>query len=89
LIVDNVLIVFAISRAYDRVSWIFVQSMMRKMGFHEKLINLTGVCIINVKYQVFVNDDNIDLQNSGRGLQHVRPSIYVSFYYMCWVCTFS
>jgi hypothetical protein len=48
-IVDNVLIVFAISRAYDRVSLIFVQSMMRKMGFHEKRINLVGMCIINVK----------------------------------------
>jgi hypothetical protein len=35
-------------KAYDRVEWLFLENMMRKMGFHERWISLMMACATSV-----------------------------------------
>jgi hypothetical protein len=39
------------SKAYDRVEWIFLEMMMRKMGFDERWISRIMLCVSTVTYQ--------------------------------------
>ena len=40
------------SKAYDKVEWIFLEKVMRKLGFDERWINLMMVCVKTVSYSV-------------------------------------
>ena len=55
------------SKAYDRVEWAFLEDLMRKMGFNERWINLTMICLKIVTYSILLNGEP-------RGL--IQPSRY-------------
>jgi hypothetical protein len=48
-------------KAYDRVKWIFLENMMRRLGFAERWITLMMACISSVRYQVRFNSEDTDM----------------------------
>jgi hypothetical protein len=60
-------------KAYDRVEWIFLESMMHKMGFEEGWINLMMACVKSVRYQVRFNSEETDMFVPTRGLRQGDP----------------
>ena len=45
------------SKAYDRLEWVFLQRIMEKMGFHSTWIGWILECIKSVTYSVLVNGE--------------------------------
>ncbi|CAL1386851.1 unnamed protein product [Linum trigynum] len=43
-----------IAKAYDRVEWRFLESIMLKMGFHEDWVHLIMQCVTTVTYSALV-----------------------------------
>ncbi|KAM6600830.1 hypothetical protein CsatA_020439 [Cannabis sativa] len=53
------------SKAYDRVEWGFLESILRIMGFHERWIRLVLSCVNSVQYHVI---------NSGQRMGPIIPT---------------
>ena len=43
------------SKAYDRVEWIFLEQLMRKMGFHGRWVDLVMATVKSVSYSFLIN----------------------------------
>lgn len=43
------------SKAYDRVEWDFMETIMRRLGFHDRWVDLIMVCVQTVTYSVLIN----------------------------------
>ncbi|XP_019160065.1 PREDICTED: uncharacterized protein LOC109156681 [Ipomoea nil] len=68
------------AKAYDRVSWFFLVSVMRKMGFSEVWIDLVYRVVSNVWYSVIVNGVKEGFFTSSRGLRQgdpLSPSLFI------------
>jgi hypothetical protein len=60
-------------KAYDRVEWLFLENMMRKMGFDERWISLMMACVRSVRYQVRFNSEETESFIPTRGLRQGDP----------------
>jgi hypothetical protein len=60
-------------KAYDRVEWIFLENMMRKMGFQERWISLMMAFVTSVRYQVRFNSKDTNTFTLTRGLRQGDP----------------
>jgi hypothetical protein len=70
------------SKAYDRVEWLFLEKMMRKMGFAQRWIQLIMKCVTSVCYRIKINGEYTEPFKPQRGLAG-RPSISIPFHHMC------
>jgi hypothetical protein len=48
-------------KAYNRVEWVFLEKMMMKLGFAERLISVMMVCVSSVRYQVRFNSEDTNM----------------------------
>lgn len=61
------------SKAYGRVEWCFLESMMQRLGFHDQWISLIMECVTSVNYQVKVNGKLTYSFTPNRGLRKGDP----------------
>ncbi|XP_070013578.1 uncharacterized protein [Nicotiana sylvestris] len=51
----NVMLKLDMAKAYDRLSWLFLTKVMRKMGFTERLIGIAFGLVSNNWYSILIN----------------------------------
>ena len=65
------------SKAYDRVEWVCLENIMRKMGFSEKWIKLIMVYVKIVTYFILVNGEPQGLIHpKGTSISFLLPPVH-------------
>jgi len=62
-----------LSKAYDRVECIFLQEVMKKMGFNHRWISLLMVCVTTTSYSILVNGEPKGMIIPTRGIRQGDP----------------
>lgn len=61
------------SKAYDRVEWVFLQNMLIRMGFDIRWVRLIMNCVTSVTYKIKVNGEYTPQILLQRGLRQGDP----------------
>ncbi|XP_030930993.1 uncharacterized protein LOC115956857 [Quercus lobata] len=61
------------SKAYDRVEWVYLVKIMERLGFCEKWVSLVYECISSVSYSILVNGESRGDIRPSRGLRQEDP----------------
>ncbi|XP_042023084.1 uncharacterized protein LOC121770420 [Salvia splendens] len=69
----NVAIKIDMAKAYDRVQWIFLTKVLRRMGFPDAWISLVERCIGSCWFSVLINGVPAGFFKSTRGLRQGDP----------------
>lgn len=57
------------SKAFDRMEWIFMENMLLTLGFHQNWIRNVMYCVRSVQYEIKYNDKVTDIFKPERGLR--------------------
>ena len=69
----NVALKLNMTKAYDRVSWIFLVNVMRRLRFGERVIYMVWRLISNVWFSVIINGASYGYFKSRRGFHQKDP----------------
>lgn len=69
----NVVVKLDMTKAYDRVSWIFLTKVLREFGFSEVIIDMVWRLISSNWYSVLINGQSNGFFQSSRGLKQGDP----------------
>ncbi|CAL1389097.1 unnamed protein product [Linum trigynum] len=61
------------AKAYDRVEWHFLESMMNRLGFAERWVKLIMMCVTTVTYSVLINGHQSERFTPTRGIRQGDP----------------
>ena len=61
------------SKPFDRVEWTFLEDLMTKIGFSEKFITLSMICVKTVTYSILVNGEPKGFIQPSRGIRQGDP----------------
>jgi hypothetical protein len=61
------------SKAYDRVEWRFLETVMHPLGFATRWVQLIMMCVTSVEYAVLVNEEPCGQIKPKRGLRQGYP----------------
>jgi len=71
------------SKAYDRVEWLFLEKILLKMGFQESWVRMIMECITMVSYSILINGEPQGLIRPSQGLRQ-RDSLFpIVFLFLC------
>ena len=62
-----------INKAYDRVEWQFLQSIMEKMGFLASWIERLMSCVTTPSFSILVNGKSYSMIHPSRGIHQGDP----------------
>ena len=71
-----------ISKAYDKVEWIFLEKVMRHLGFADSLIKIIMSCMSTVFYTVLLNGQPVGNIKPTRGLRQ-GDSLFLYLFLLC------
>ena len=62
-----------ISKAYDRIEWVYLEKLMEKMGFCARWVTLMMSCVKTVSYSIMVNGEPTEMIHPNRGIRQGDP----------------
>lgn len=62
-----------IQKAYDSLEWVFLEQMLKELGFAERMITWIMICVTTVNYSFLINGVLSNTMESKRGIRQGDP----------------